>query len=295
MNDIIEITPELLRTMPLPRLSQHSDKDERGQVLIIGGGAQVPGASLLAGLSALRSGAGKLQMAASEDVAVELGLAVPEARILRAPVNQEGEITAKTATILRAEILASDAVVVGPGMMDEKEAGQLASEVLALRPKAVVLDAAAMTGIRLQREAQSLCDRAVMTPHAGELAKLLGQPIEDILRDPVASAQAAARRYGAVMVVKGADTHIATPDGPVFRNSGGVPGLGTSGSGDVLAGIIGGLLARGADLDVAAAWGVFVHAQCGAQLSQTIGPLGFVAREILLKIPPTFAAVDANI
>jgi hydroxyethylthiazole kinase-like uncharacterized protein yjeF len=262
----------LLKSMPLPP-AQGGDKDARGRVLVVGGAAEVPGAAMLTGVAALRAGAGKLQIACDPSVAVPLGVATPEARVF---AWEEGAVVEALGRC--------DAAVLGPGMLDEAAAGTLASAMIrAPGGQPLLLDAAALGG------AASCARPLVLTPHAGEMAKLAGAEKDAVEADPVGFATRAARRYGAVVALKGAVTHVAAPDGRVLRHTGGAIGLATSGSGDVLAGIVGGLLARGADPLTAMAWGVVVHARAGAALSRRIGVVGFLARELLDEIPALLA------
>jgi NAD(P)H-hydrate repair Nnr-like enzyme with NAD(P)H-hydrate dehydratase domain len=125
----------------------------------------------------------------------------------------------------------------------------------------------------------------VILPHAGEMAGLLGWTREQVEADPEASARRAAETLGVVGVIKGPCSYVVAPDGRCFRFEGGGVGLATSGSGDTLAGIVGGLCARGADPLTAALWGVYVHGEAGRALSDRVGRVGFLAREILDEIP----------
>jgi NAD(P)H-hydrate repair Nnr-like enzyme with NAD(P)H-hydrate dehydratase domain len=118
------------------------------------------------------------------------------------------------------------------------------------------------------------------------MASLLGIPKERIEREPAAVAIDAARRFGAVVALKGAESWIATPDGPLYHYTGGTVGLATSGSGDTLAGVIAGLAARGASPTTAAVWGVYLHGAAGRALARRMGRVGFLARELLDEIPP---------
>jgi ADP-dependent NAD(P)H-hydrate dehydratase len=125
----------------------------------------------------------------------------------------------------------------------------------------------------------------VITPHAGEMARLWGIPREEVERRAATLAVEAAQALDVVVVLKGPTTYIAAPDGRCLCNTAGNLGLGTSGSGDVLAGIIAGLCARGAEPFQAAAWGVFGHARAGERLARRVAPLGFLARELLEEVP----------
>lgn len=286
-----DVTLDELSAFPLPSLSGAGDKEGRGRVLAIGGGAQVPGALILTGLAALRAGAGKLQLATAATGALALGIAVPEAAVLGVAETAEGEMAADAAEALASAVTRTDAVVIGPGMMDERSAGALAARLMAqAQDVAFVLDAAAMTGVDLtDPAARRLAGRLVLTPHAGEMARLTGLEKSAVEADPVAAARSVARAAQAVVVMKGAETFIVSPDGGVWRHAGGVIGLATSGSGDVLAGVIAGLLARGASPLAACVWGVCVHGGCGARLAEGFGPVGFLARELLPEIPRVMA------
>ena len=125
----------------------------------------------------------------------------------------------------------------------------------------------------------------VLLPNADELAALLDANEDMVERDPLGSGLRAAELYRSVVLIKGVTSHVVTPDGEVWTYDGGAPGLGVSGSGDVLAGIVGGLLARGAEPLNALLWAVWLHGEAGAALARTIGPIGFLAREIADEVP----------
>lgn len=158
-------------------------------------------------------------------------------------------------------------------------------------PKASVLRRHATGG---RKPAQPRARDAVLhllTPHAGERAHLSGADKSSVSANPHRAAKAAARRWNAVVALKGASTFIAVPNGRVWRHDGGNVGLAISGSGDVLAGLIAGLAARGASLEQAAAWGVALHARAGEQLAVRFGPLGYLARELPAAIPALMHAL----
>jgi len=285
---------ETLRGWGPPRLTPDGDKETRGQLLVIAGGGEVAGAAILAGVAGLRVGAGKLQMAAPAALAVPLALAVPEARVLAVP-EADGEIGANAAQALKGQLAAAEAVVIGPGMMDEGVAGGLAERAIAAASGAAfVVDAAAFTGLAGRLEAaRAAGGRLVVTPHAGEMAALTGKSKAQVQSDPLAMAREAAAALQAVVVMKGAETFVVSPDGRAWSHRAELPGLGASGSGDVLAGVIGGLLARGASPLGAAAWGVCLHAHAGARLSERIGRVGFLARELLDELAGALEALGA--
>ncbi|TVV72569.1 NAD(P)H-hydrate dehydratase [Sphingomonas solaris] len=269
-----------------------TDKNSRGRVLVAGGAAMVPGALRLTGEAALRAGAGKLQMATLEGAALALGMLVPEAATIALPADRHGELGRKAVPLLRAAIERCDTFVIGPGMGDRDQAAVLV-EALLDAPRddlSIVIDAAAIACADRLREI--LCrhgGRVVLTPHHGEMAALTGLDATTIAADPLAAARDAAIRCGGVVALKASETVIAGPDGTLLHYGGGGVGLATGGSGDVLAGIVGGLLSRGAAPLVATAWGVWLHGEAGRTLARRIGPIGFLARELLPEIPGLMA------
>jgi ADP-dependent NAD(P)H-hydrate dehydratase len=289
------VSPALLRRMPLPAPDADDDKEGRGRVLVVGGALEVPGALILAGVAALRAGAGKLQLATCESIAPHVGVAVPEAMVVRLPESAEGGIAADAAELVAGYAAKVAGLLVGPGMMDEQAVdGLLAALLPRLAASAdaehpvplVVLDAAALLPLRRRPDAlHHLHGRVVLTPHAGEAASMLDVDKASIEADPLAVALDAAARLQAVVALKGADTYIASPDGAAFRYSAGGVGLATSGSGDTLAGLVVGLAARGADPLTAALWAVALHGGAGRALVRQHGSIGFLARELLDRVP----------
>lgn len=272
------LTAAALRAMPLP--APGGDKEQRGRVLIVGGSMRVPGAVLLAGEAALRTGAGKLQIATAASVAPGMALAVPEALVLGLAQNGQGEIV-RGHRALDGAMAACDAAVIGPGMASSATTTAMVRRAAEQAVCTLVLDAGALSrGLRAP-----IGRPFVLTPHAGEMATLAGDDKAAVEAAPGAYALKFAQKLRSVVIVKGADSFIAGPDGVVWMHRGGASGLGTSGSGDVLAGLIAGFAARGCDALTAALWGVFVHAAAGRQLARRIGPVGFLARELGLEVP----------
>jgi hydroxyethylthiazole kinase-like uncharacterized protein yjeF len=274
----VRLTEKLLRTMPLP--PPGGGKEERGRVLVIGGSSQVPGAALLAATAALRAGAGKLQVATARDVATALAVATPEALVMGLAIDRQGEIARGSAVLDRA-LKGCDAVLLGSGMRPSAAVAALVRGAIRNALATVVLDAGALSpGLRAAADKPY-----ILTPHAGEMAMLAGAEKSAVEREPQTFARDFARRMRSVMVLKGATTFIAAPDGALWVYRSQCPGLGTSGSGDVLAGLIAGLAARGADARQAALWGVLLHGTAGRQVARSVGSLGFLAREIADGVP----------
>lgn len=287
---MIAIDEDFLRAHPLPAHDGEVDKDARGRVLVVGGSREVPGGVLLASVAALRAGAGKLQIATVASVAPGLALAVPEALVIALPETGEGGIDpAGAAGILAGRLDRCDALLIGPGMTGD--AAGLAERLAAIDCSAgLVIDAGALAcphGALARRQGM-----AVLTPHAGEMAQLLGKERDAVLDDPETAVREAAACTGSVVALKGSNTVIATPDGALYRYTAGGVGLATSGSGDTLAGIVTGLVARGAPPLEAMAWGVWLHGEAGARLARSYGRVGFLARELLAEVPRVMAGFD---
>ena len=269
-------------------IADDTDKNGRGRVLVVGGSRRSAGALRLTGEAAFRAGAGKVQLATVECLGVALGVAVPEAGIIGLPEGDDGQLSALAAKDLEDVIAPCDCVVIGPGMGDTNAAGALLDAALAqLKPdQSLVIDAAAIRAAPSRLEPLSRTPaRCVLTPHAGEMAGLLGQQNEQVRSDPQAALSRAVELTCQVVLIKGATTFIGTPNGETLAFAGGGPGLATGGSGDVLAGLIGALLSRGQDPIAAAAWGVWLHGEAGRRLAEEQAPVGYLARELLPMIP----------
>jgi hydroxyethylthiazole kinase-like uncharacterized protein yjeF len=275
----------LLRGLPLPQAAEGS-KEERGRMCIIGGSREVPGAVLLAGLGAMRAGLGKLQIVTAESRAGALAVAMPEALVIGVPETRDGGLQCGALMSIASRFGSSDALLVGPGMVEERDGHEILKCVLDSNRNAVVVaDAGSLPGLMdLGERLRERPGRVIVTPHAGEMANLLKVDKKVVEADPASAALGLTAEFGLVVVMKGSSTIITAPDGIWLYEGGGV-GLATSGSGDVLAGIIAGLAARGAVPTAAALWGVYLHGEAGGRLSQIIGPLGFLAREIPDMIP----------
>jgi len=284
------LTPALMKGWPLPDPSApaapgNEGKEARGRALVVGGGCRCPGSVELSGVAALRAGAGKLQIAAAQDATLHLALSVPEARVMGLRCDSRGEIAQSSAEVDACAKLA-DAIVVGPGMELAPATRQLADHLMHVSRALFVLDAGGLDAALIGRLGRARGPRGgIMTPHHGELAQMLDLDVADVASRPLELALEFARHSGVVLVLKAAETYVATPEGESWVNRGGSVGLGTSGSGDVLSGVIAGLAARGAAPAQAAAWGVYLHARAGAALEKKMGPVGYLAREIAREVP----------
>jgi len=288
MNQPRELNRAELRNFPLPPWKD-SDKDEHGRLLICAGSRDVPGSAILSASAAFRAGAGKVQLVTAETVASAIALLIPELLAIGASEAEDGGLDVRAVEVIRRRSEKVDAILAGPGMRRNDSLESIVGALLETgRP--LVLDAATL---HVLRTAADSCREAaippVLLPHSGEMASLLDCDEAEIEQDRLAAALRAARHFGAVVLAKGSTSFIVSPDERTWVWRGGVPGLGVAGSGDVLAGIVAALLARGAEPLTALLWGVLLHGEAGECLLKQIGPVGFRASEIPDRIPALLA------
>jgi hydroxyethylthiazole kinase-like uncharacterized protein yjeF len=298
------VTPSLLREWPLP--APGADKYSRGSVLVIGGARATPGAALLAGTAALRAGAGKLTLAVAESVAMHLGVALPECGAMGLPETADGSVTGEGLDRISSYLERADAILVGPGLDDPDLAEDLLRALLARESRsggpgsghsrsgegdadggpAVVLDAYALGAlVKLAGRLEPWKGRLILTPNPKEAAVLLDRDVKNLAADIAEIAD----KFQAVVSCQGFIARPSGGDAPeeseLWKMTTGYGGLGTSGSGDVLAGAIAGLRARGTTSAQAACWGTHLHAAAADRLASRMGPLGFLARELADELP----------
>ena len=295
----VVVTPPVLRDRPLPAVGAATDKGARGQVLVVGGSDQTPGGVLLAGLSSLRVGAGKLQLATAAAAAPALAVAVPEARVVPLPSDANGAILAAAAVDMLGDLLGcADAVLVGTGTLEPDATGSLLRAIVpALGAEtALVIDAGALPVLADEPELLApIAARCVVVPNPQEAAQLLHLPSEQIAIDPEGALARLVDLLNCVVALRAPETLIGRPGSARFLDSSGHPALGTSGSGDVLAGALGGLLARGADSLDATLWAVHLHGRAGEQAAARIGGQGILARELVDELPRALVAVSGAV
>ncbi len=275
--------------LPERRLDGH--KGSFGGVLVAGGSRRFVGAPILAAAAAYRAGAGMVTLAAPASMRLVAASQLLEQVHLPLPESEDGALDAASAAAAREALDAASAAVVGPGLGagDAPAAfirALLLTEPVSGVPTPVVIDADALNILAGSYGWESkLAAPAVLTPHPGEMARLLGRSVEDIQRDRVATAATAAERWGQVVVLKGAHTVIASPDGRIALSPFANPALSTAGSGDVLAGVIGGLLAQGVAGYDAAIAGVYLHGAAGERWRADNGNAGLLAGDLLPLLP----------
>lgn len=276
------VAPDAAPLVPW-RLPQ-AHKGNCGHVLVLAGSRGHSGAALLAASAAARVGAGLTTLAGPASLNDIYCSALPE--IMTVPLSETDGRVRFDESELRSALFGKAAVVVGPGFGTHADAVQAVSFLLREARVPVVLDADALTCIAhdLSMLRRALVP-AVLTPHPGEMARLCASDVAIVQAHRIATARAFAAQHGCLLVLKGARTVIATPEGHMSINSSGNPGMASGGMGDVLAGMIGGLLAQGLSPQDAACLGTFLHGEIADYLAEHRGPIGYLASDIVSGIP----------
>jgi ADP-dependent NAD(P)H-hydrate dehydratase / NAD(P)H-hydrate epimerase len=284
---------ELIRQR-LPLRPVESNKGTFGTVLTIAGSFGMMGATMLASESALRVGAGLSLLAVPRSLVAQLP---PQEVIYRPlPETEAQSISLEALKALEEEFEKASSIILGPGISTQDETVQFVQkfvkEVLSGSKKPCIIDADALNAIAKDKSKLKFRDKhIVLTPHPKELSRLMNTDTKVIQADRVNSAQDAASQFGCVIVLKGSHTVIADPEGNVFINPTGNAGMATAGAGDVLSGVIGGLLAQGLSALDAAVVGVYLHGAAGDVAAEDIAETGLVASDIMHAIPFALANV----
>jgi hydroxyethylthiazole kinase-like uncharacterized protein yjeF len=294
------LEPGEFRDIPLRRRPD-SNKGTYGHALVIAGSRGKAGAAALAGWGALRAGAGLVTVATPEDSLPVVASYRPE--LMTAPLAQTdaGTISLRNFEYNRfAELVRDKSVLaLGPGLSMQAETQQFVLRVLAECPLPIVLDADGLNALAAapsplpERRSPAL----VLTPHPGEMARLLGCSAAEVQADRLGAARRAAKKFNAHIVLKGFHTIVASPDGPVFVNSTGNPGMATAGTGDVLTGILAGLTAQFGVKDWARVLGlgVYLHGLAGDLAAAHVGEAPLIASDLVDAIPAAFAQLRSEL
>jgi NAD(P)H-hydrate epimerase len=286
----LELLTSRWAAVNLPARPESANKGTFGKVLVVGGSSRYAGAPRLAALGAYRSGAGLVTIACPQPVQAMLAGGLAEATWLPQNEADDGGLAGETAVALRDAWRDYESAVIGPGLGDTNETRAM---VWAILPdlatelaNGVVLDADALNALVTMPDApERMPARAVLTPHPGEIARLMGLPVAEVQAARLQTAKEAAAKYSCTVVLKGAHTVVAHADGRARLSPFANPLLATAGSGDVLAGIIGGYLAQGMDPFDASCLGVYVHGATGEALRLEYGEAGLLAGEIADRLP----------
>lgn len=278
-------SPAAIRSW-LPTYGRDAHKGTRGRVLVAAASRGMTGAAALAGEAALRAGCGLVTVAAPTSSQPVVAAIRPEFMTLALPESAAGGFAAAAAVPFLERAARADALAVGPGLGTEPETQAFVRQVVANAPAPIVIDADAVKAFAGQPGALAQAPvPLVLTPHPGEMAHLLGMSVEAVQADRFAAVRAAALATRSVVLLKGAYTLVAEPGGMVWINPTGNRALGTGGSGDVLTGIIAGLLAQGMGAPEAAVAGAYLHGLAGDRLAEQLGVDGVLASDLATELP----------
>lgn len=266
-----------------------SNKGTLGSLLCICGSYGMAGAAIMAGKAALRCGIGLLKIAVPKSIYPVCATNILESVYYPLEETSNGVISSKNTDFLLEMCEKSSAVVIGCGLSVCDDTKNLVQSVITNCEKPLVIDADALNCICNKPEIlKNLKAPAIITPHPGEMARLLHSTPKTVNSNRENTAIDFAKKFGVVTVLKGAGTIIASPDGEVYINHTGNSGMATGGSGDVLSGIIGSLLAQGASPINAAAAGVFLHGTIGDLAAEKLGKISMLPTDMIDMIPTAY-------
>jgi hydroxyethylthiazole kinase-like uncharacterized protein yjeF len=286
--------PEDVRRHFPPRL-RDAHKGSYGHLLVVAGSVGKTGAAALAARAAMRAGVGLVTVATAASAQPVVASLIVEA--MSEPVVETGArtISLKALETLRDLAARRDAVTLGPGLGLDEETQALARTLVFECPQPMVVDADALTALtghldRLRGAAGPRC----LTPHPGEMARMLGVSVADVQRDRIATARRFATTHAVSVVLKGASSVVGLPDGTVLLNSTGNPGMASGGTGDVLSGVLGAFLARGLAAEAALPAAVYLHGLAGDVAAERVGQESLVAGDVIEALPEAFRRVGVR-
>lgn len=270
----------------IPSRPKDAHKGTFGTAIVLAGSLGLTGAAFLSSTAAARSGAGLVRLLVADTIYPILAAKCTEVMATPVPEVAPGAVGHAAYSSILGQLQAAEVGVIGPGLGRDSSTWRLVIDLAQHARCPLVIDADGINALaEAQRVKGKLGKTRVLTPHPGELARLTGKTTDAINADRPSAARRAAREWGVIVVLKGAHTVVAHPDGRVSEDPHEVPALATGGTGDVLSGIIGGLIAQGSDPFTAAVTGVYIHAAAGRRISARIGDSGLLAGDLLPEIP----------
>lgn len=283
---------------PVPRalLRRKADthKGDYGHLLVVGGSIGFTGAPILCALAALRSGAGLVSLGVPEPVYLIVASQLIEVMVHPLPESPSGTLSVNALATLYPLVLKSDVIALGPGLSQSPFAQKAVHRILTTIDLPIVLDADGINAVSGKDRTVLTKARGpvVITPHPGEMGRLLGISTEEVQRRRVEIAVKVAKELKVVVVLKGRRTVVASPTGRSHINSTGNPGMATAGMGDLLTGMIGALIGQGLDPFVAAKAGAYLHGLAGDLAVRRVGQISLMAGDVLASIPDAFKKVS---
>jgi len=270
----------------IPARPKDAHKGTFGTAIVLAGSLGLTGAAYLSSTAAARTGAGLVRLLVADTIYPILAAKCTEVMATPVPEVAPGAVGHAAYDSILRQLAAAEVGIIGPGLGRDSSTWRLVVD-LALRAKCpLVIDADGLNALAdSQHSKGKLGKNRVLTPHPGELARLTGKTAEAINADRTSAARKAAKEWGAIVVLKGAHTLVAHPDGRTSEDPHEVPALASGGTGDVLSGIIGGLIAQGSEPYSAAVTAVYIHAAAGRRISERLGDSGLLAGDLLPEIP----------
>lgn len=278
----------IVQHLPVRRPDGH--KGTFGRVFIIAGSLGMSGAAILCAAGALRAGAGLVTVACPRSIQQVIATALPEAITIGLP-DRDGYLGEDALPPLRDALARADVVALGPGLGRNDDTGELIRTLLVEMRSPLVIDADGLFALDPESLHQ-IAGRAVLTPHAGEMSRLIERPVWEIDTERIKIVRAFASEHHVILLLKGRPTAIGTPEGEVFLNTTGNTALATGGSGDVLTGIIAGILAGGASLRDAAILGAYLHGYVADYLARDRAERAIIPSDLLSALPYAIAEVE---
>lgn len=295
------ITPRDFSEFIAPRIPE-GQKGIYGHALIVGGSFGKSGAAAMAGVACLRSGVGLATIATPKSVLTTVASYAPELMTEPLAESEDGTITAEAVAQLDAVLKAMDVVALGPGISRNPESVSFVHQFVPHCPKPLVIDADGLNAFASNTASLDGSKRLlVLTPHPGEMARLIGKSVKDVQADRIGVAREFAKQHHCILVLKGHRTLVATPTGDIWVNVTGNPGMATGGAGDVLTGVISGLLAQAHAMKSSEAHvkaviaGVYLHGLAGDVARERMGEASLIATDIMNALPEAFRRAQAQL
>lgn len=288
------LVTDIVRAYFRPR-APDAHKGDTGHVLVAAGAPGKTGAAALTALSAMRAGAGLVTLCVPANLNPVLEAQVLEAMTFPVPETDDGVLKAASFDDMMPLLSGKGCLAMGPGIGTDEQTKAFVHRVVKEAPVPLVIDADGLNClVNHTHFLKSLKAPAVLTPHPGEMARLCGTSTSEVQNDRIACARNFAQEYRVHLVLKGARTVVAHPNGRVFINPTGNPGMASGGMGDVLTGIIAGFIAQGFSMEAASQAGVFLHGAAADALENTYGPYGYLASDVMDAVPEQIGDLTAG-
>ncbi len=271
--------------LPVRTIAAH--KQSVGKIFVVAGSKGLTGAALLCSQSAMKAGAGAVVLGIPSSVFPAVSRRTLEVMPFELPSTPEGSVASSAMKAVEQKMKWADVVLIGPGLSQNTETQKVIQGIISASSRTLVIDADGLNALarNLAILRKRKCEAVILTPHLGEFSRLVSLPGEEIERNKIVIARSFARKHDVVLVLKGAPTIIAVPNGDVYVNPTGNAGMATAGSGDVLAGVIAALVGQHNMPAQAAINGVYVHGSSGDLARDQIGEMGMLASDIMKRIP----------